>query len=476
MLGLLIIMLIFPKEGIKITDNFSLQFTSWNDFLKPIKNTDISDILENNQITDIDTLLEKKEIFDSVYIDSVLVVYKPVEISVDSTLQEIEFQEGNDSLLFDFFKELLTIKNTGKRIHILHYGDSQIEVDRMTSYFRYRLQKSFGGYGPGFHSGIQAFNFSAPLVVSYSDNWSRYNLFPRKDSLVTHRRYGLTTTFSMFKSVADTLNEEKTAWIQFRKSPTAYSTARVYNNISLFYGHNHSEVKLEVYDGENIVSSDILPASTSLKIKKWKFDHTPSKLKFVYTGTSSPEIYGYSFENSTGIFVDNISVRGSAGLFFGSMDLALLQQIFNSLNTRLILLQFGGNAVGKDTVSMKRYVKYFGAQIGYLQKIAPNVKIIVIGPGDMSEKHKNNYVTRPKLPFLINKMKEEVLRRNCGFWNMYEAMGGENSMPSWVFHEPALAEKDFVHFSPQGSNIIAQMFYKSLMYEYNKFLNQQIVK
>lgn len=405
-----------------------------------------------------------------------MVVYKPVEINVDSTLQQIEFQKGNDSLLFDFFKELLTIKSSGKKIHILHYGDSQIEVDRMTSYFRYRLQKSFGGYGPGFHSGIQAFNFSAPLVVSYSDNWFRYSLFPHKDSLITHRRFGLTTMFSMFKSVADTLDEEKSAWIQFRRSPTAYSTARVYNNISLFYGHNSTDVKLDVYDGENIVASDILEASDGLQIKKWKFNHTPSKLKFVYTGTSSPEIYGYLFENSTGVFVDNLSVRGSAGLFFGSMDLSLLQQLFYSLNTRLLLLQFGGNAVGGDTTSIKRYVKFFGAQIGYLQKIAPHVQIIVIGPGDMSEKYKNNYITRKKLPFLINKMKKEVLKRNCGFWNMYQAMGGENSMPSWVFHDPPLAEKDFVHLSPQGSNIIAQMFYKSLMYEYNKYLNSQIVK
>jgi hypothetical protein len=57
---------------------------------------------------------------------------------------------------------------------------------------------------------------------------------------------------------------------------------------------------------------------------------------------------------------------------------------------------------------------------------------------------------------------------------MYEAMGGENSMPSWVFANPALAKKDFTHFTYRGSEIIAQMFYNSLLYEYNVYNNRKI--
>lgn len=476
LLGLAVLMSVFPKDGIKITKNFSLQFTNWDDFLNPSKNTDISEILQNNQVLDNDSIGISQERFDSVYIDSVLVVYKPMEISVDSTIQRIDLPKANDTLLFNLFKYLGSLRASGDKVHVLHYGDSQIEVDRMTSYFRYKLQSTFGGYGPGFNTGIQAFNFSEPMVVSYSNNWFRYGLFPHKDTLVHHRRFGLTTAFSMFKAINDTSDAEKSAWIMFRPSPTANSNARKYSQAIFYYGHNKSPFKLEVFDGETNISTEEIPENAGFGIKKWNFDHTPGKLKFVFTGKSSPEIYGYSFESYNGVMVDNLSVRGSAGLFFGSMDFGLLRQFYTTMNVRLILLQFGGNAVGGDSSSIKKFIKYFGAQIGYLQKLAPNAKIIVIGPGDMSEKYKNNYVTREKLPYLIDLLKKEALKRDCGFWNMYEAMGGKNSMPSWVFHNPPLAEKDFVHLSPQGSNIVAKMFYKSLMNEYNRFLNQQISK
>jgi len=48
-------------------------------------------------------------------------------------------------------------------------------------------------------------------------------------------------------------------------------------------------------------------------------------------------------------------------------------------------------------------------------------------------------------------------------------MGGKNSMPSWVFAKPALANKDFTHFTYRGATLVAEMLYKSIMSEYEKF-------
>lgn len=473
--GLGILMLIFPKDGIKITDDFSLKFITWNEFLNPTKNTDISEILENNAIEEDTVKFVEVENVDSVYIDSVLVIYKPVSISVDSTLQRIDFPENADTLLDDLFLTLTSLKNSNKLIHILHYGDSQIEVDRMSDYFRMKLQGTFGGYGFGFHSGIQAFDFKLPVVVSYSEGWNRYKVFPHKDSVVLHRRFGITTSFSMFKEIIDSTDTEATAWIQFDKAPNGYADVRKYNQVRFYYGYNQTDVNVEISDGETPLYSDILPANQSLQIKTWTFESTPENLKFTFSGTSSPEIYGYSFESYSGVMVDNLSVRGSGGLFFGRFDLSLTSQIYSSMNVKLILLQFGGNAIGGDSSSIEKYVEYFGNQMKYLKNIAPQAQIIVIGPADMSEKDKNSYVTRKNMPFLVEQIKKTALEQNCAFWNMYEAMGGENSMPSWVFHDPPLAEKDFIHFTPNGAKIVAQMFYKALIVEYNEYVQKQNV-
>ena len=42
-----------------------------------------------------------------------------------------------------------------QKIRIIHYGDSQIEGDRMSNYLRTVLQKKFGGYGVGLIPAIQ---------------------------------------------------------------------------------------------------------------------------------------------------------------------------------------------------------------------------------------------------------------------------------------------------------------------------------
>ena len=123
---------------------------------------------------------------------------------------------------------------------------------------------------------------------------------------------------------------------------------------------------------------------------------------------------------------------------------------------------------------MKKRLKVTGdglkAQITRLQMLCPDAAIIVIGPGDMSTKEKDNYVTYEFLPEVVETLKEAALSTGCGFWNMYEAMGGHNSMPSWVNADPELARPDYVHFSARGARLVANMFYNALIFEYNNYL------
>ena len=57
---------------------------------------------------------------------------------------------------------------------------------------------------------------------------------------------------------------------------------------------------------------------------------------------------------------------------------------------------------------------------------------------------------------------------------MYKAMGGMNSMPSWVTADPPLAGADYTHFTPRGAQIISEFFYKALIIEYETYNNQNI--
>ena len=191
-----------------------------------------------------------------------------------------------------------------------------------------------------------------------------------------------------------------------------------------------------------------------------------------FEGFDSPDFYGIELAEKNGIIVDNIALRGSSGTIFTKSDYVHSLKMYQDLNPGLIILQFGGNVMPyiKDQEAIDRYGRWFKSQINRIKNLCPETSIIVIGPSDMSTKEKENYVTYPYLPAVVEALKEAALSSDCAYWDMYMAMGGLNSMPSWVNAEPELARPDYVHFSARGARLVANMFYNALIFEYNNYL------
>ena len=83
----------------------------------------------------------------------------------------------------------------------------------------------------------------------------------------------------------------------------------------------------------------------------------------------------------------NIAMRGSSGTSFGAVDYGSMSFMHKTLNTKLIILQFGGNSVPhfKDSSAVKNYAYRFKKQIEYVQSCSRDAAIIVIGPSDMAQ-------------------------------------------------------------------------------------------
>jgi hypothetical protein len=50
-----------------------------------------------------------------------------------------------------------------------------------------------------------------------------------------------------------------------------------------------------------------------------------------------------------------------------------------------------------------------------------------------------------------------ALDTKTGFWNLFAAMGGKDSMPVYVANKPAWAGKDYTHFTRAGGDHVASM-------------------
>ena len=220
-------------------------------------------------------------------------------------------------------------------------------------------------------------------------------------------------------------------------------------------------------------SSRIVKPSKKVQSLTWQLPKEIKNVKMHLSGEA--DVYGIAVDGGEGVSLTNIPMRGSDGTFFTRIDVQAMKQMLHDLDTRFIIMEFGGNALPalRDSTGIEKYSKFFGLQIDRMKSVCPEAVIMVIGPADMSIKINGVLQTYPLLPYLVDCMKDTCMARNVAFWNMYEVMGGRNSMPAWVAHQPIWAASDYIHFSQRGAERISDLLWQSLMnyYNYYKLIN-----
>jgi lysophospholipase L1-like esterase len=441
----------------------------------PLQYKDISDIktlLQDTSGMSPDSLANnsKKKLSLVTQTQAIKKTYK--KDSLKNIIQSLEFPPERDELLDPFFSILSQLTQSSQLIRILHYGDSQIEADRITSYFRNQMQREFGGGGVGFIPITPVNPASISYVFETSPNWSRYTI------LNTHKKdnepdYGILGNFSRFTSRNQIQDVESEAWVLLKNPNITYSNASKFNRCKLMFSGNRAPLFIQLKKEETIIDADIFPSEQNIKIVDWEVETGARNLLVTMKGKDSPDLYGISLDNNKGIAVDNIPLRGSSGLEFTRIYKSPYHKILDKLNVKLIILQFGVNAVINMSANIPRYEKAFLKQLLLIRQSQPGIPVIVIGVSDISKNTPEGYVTNNAVEKIRDAQKRAAFEAGCVFWDMYEGMGGKNSMPSWVFAQPSLAQKDFIHLNPLGARIIGEMFFRSLMKEYNKYLQKK---
>lgn len=457
---------LFPNEGLNL-GLFRLKFIDKEQLLweKEIVKKDISAIVESVDTSLLNIDDELTQMADSS--DGSMGAPVKVNYSMNSA-SSVRTNKSFDAQIQMFFQKLNAVAEEKKKIRILHYGDSQIEGDRMTSFIRQRIQEQFGGYGPGLIPANNVYP-TFTFVQGFSENFTRYTCFGG-DKLAS-RKYGLLNSVARFspEKMDSTSGLEKEAWIELAPGKSAYARAKVYNNVKLFYNSCTVPCTVSVYQGETVIHEEALNTDGKYHAMKLSFSEPPGKLRFVFKGTHSPNIMGFSLEGDFGVQVDNIGMRGSSGTFFGSIDQGLFATQMSELNADMIIMQFGGNSIPaiKDSAQVVNFARYIRGQLLTLKKLRPNAAIMMIGPSDMSTLIDGQYQTYPLLPYTVEQLKKATEGVGVGYWDLYDAMGGLNSMPAWV--EKGLAGSDYIHFTNKGASIAAQLFYDAFMKEYLKY-------
>jgi alginate O-acetyltransferase complex protein AlgI len=362
----------------------------------------------------------------------------------------------------DPLKQFLdSLRYSKGQVRIMYYGDSQIEGDRVTSYLRQALRKGRGGTGPGLFLPLMPVMYTRSVWIRSSSNWKRYNYLSYKSGEISHRNLGPFMAVCRYLPQGETTSEPERAYVRIRPSNVADKGASQYDILRIFYGNAQSIVNIEVKSGNTELLKDTLTRGTTYNEIGCPLNGK-SDIEIEFEGRVSPDIYGISIESSTGIIVDNIPQRGSAGLEFTMVNSDNLKESYKKLSPDLFVLQYGLNIVKNIRDNYAYYQKGLIRQISLLKEISPTTSILVVGVTDMALNEGDSIKSYGNIPFIIDAQKQATREADATFWDSYSAMGGKSSIIRWTEKKPPLAQKDFIHFTYTGADTLSEMLVTSL--------------
>jgi D-alanyl-lipoteichoic acid acyltransferase DltB (MBOAT superfamily) len=400
---------------------------------KTLNRIHVEQIVETLKTTSADTITP----VDSVPATSKILSFDPMQGFLDS----LRFSRG--------------------QLRIMYYGDSQIEGDRISSYLRQTLRKGYGGTGPGLFLPLMPVMYTKSVWLRSSSNWKKYNYISYKTGEISHRNLGPFMAICRYLPEGEKASVPVKAFVRIRPSNFADSASSEYDILRMFYGNTEDIVNVVVKAGDNEVFADTL--------KKGKgYNEIVCSLKgakdilIEFTGKVSPDIYGISIESKTGLIIDNIPQRGSAGLEFTMVDRDNLAEAYRELSPDLFILHYGLNIVKNVRDDYSYYQKGLRRQLSLLKEISPFTTILVISVTDMAVNVGDSIESYRNIPAIIDAQKRATLEAGVTFWDSHKAMGGESSIIKWAKMKPPLAQKDYVHFTYSGADTLSKILADAL--------------
>jgi lysophospholipase L1-like esterase len=498
---------LFPDGKWQISENWSIQFIKFSDWIDnaPVseEQKDVSqftalaekistqqqldDSLNSTELAIPDTLSNSQQdsLSDSSWVETDL---PPLVFQDSLYTKPIEFADSiQQTALLQFFAALEQVRKSKELVRFLHIGDSQIEGDRITAYLRKKFQQQFGGGGIGL-VGITEVNKARTTVhISATSNWKKYAIYGNGDK-GTHNQYSVLHSFFRFtpplKQVSDSIAQPDSVLLRrlakldtndIKKARVTYKffdKKEKYQFIKVFYRNPTAPFRWKCYLNDSLAFQGTVKKMAFYDYLQLSVEKPAQQVRIEIEANYSPDILGVAFDNEVGIALDNIPLRGSSGTEITKMSQSYLAMQLQNLNTKFIIMQFGVNIVPYQRAEYSFYEKTFYYQLQALKKAAPQADILVVGVSDMSKVIDGKYASYPNISAIREAQRNAAFKAGCAFWDLYEAMGGENAMISWVAAKPPLAAKDYTHFSQKGADVVAELLYNALMSSYKEYLTK----
>ena len=437
---------VFPADGIRLAGK-RLRFASYEGRVRELTERKL----------DVDSLLNAVQQRFAMQQDT-LAYYRDFFYGNPDRI----YLPDDDYTFFDpVFRAFERAREEGRTVRVVHYGDSQIELDRISSNLRDALQERFGGEGTGMFPALT----TTPMAsVSHyaSGGFVAYQLVGDSTTRrAAHRRYGPLA--QLVGAYAD-----GTVTIRGLREKSTLERVRTFSSVSVLYGQAGEDFSVTA-QSDTLKPRPVTRTRDGVTWTTWTFARPVDRATLRFTGTA--EIYGLATDGTAGVTVDNVPMRGSTGTVLTRIDTTLMKTAYELDDTQLVILQFGGNFMpaARSSKAISGYMDEVREQIAWFQDAVPGGKVLFIGPSDMAvwNEEEGRIHSYRHLAEVVDSLKAVTLAAGAAYWDLYGMMGGANSMPQWVRHSPALAGPDYVHFTPAGAKVVGETLSRSFLTYYD---------
>ena len=330
------------------------------------------------------------------------------------------------------------VRSTQRPARIGVIGDSYIEGDILTADIRKLLQDEYGGSGVGYvplSSNLTGFR---QTVRQSCKGWTVHEIRDKgtKDSMKTlSGQYftagdGAKTTFKGTASYPHLDSWNKTTVLVIAP-----------NGGSVTVGNETTELE----PSPNVQAISSVGQFKSVDI----------------TSTPGVEFLGAYLDGSSGILVDNMSLRGNSGITHRNISVELADAMSKHIDYDMIIVEYGINALSSKQKDYSGYKKLMKRTIGRLREAYPNADILMLGIGDRGQKIGTNIQSVPTSQNMVSAQRDAAREMGILFWDTREAMGGEGASIEW--RQKGLINPDYIHLNQKGGKELGSRFAKALI-------------
>jgi len=337
--------------------------------------------------------------------------------------------------------------------HVIHFGDSLIEMELLPGPMRRLLQQKWGDCGHGFVLSSRPKAWYIPYDLSYdpAPEWISYDM---KDTKTRDRCFGL--------GGATGIAVRPNAWVKAGTTAKGVVGRKV-SRFEVLFPIEPTGGPLDIkVDGSKVGTIDTAGAGYQDGYAEIPVPDGPHAIE-ITARKKDTRLQGIVLDREgPGVIYDACGINGSGVTTYLSADKTCWENALRHRNPDLVLIGVGTNDTS-DSLDLVTYKQNMQRLVLRVREALPNASIMLVAPLDRARKQGAELVTHPTTPKIVATQRALAREMGVAFWSAFDAMGGVGSMARWYNARPQFGAGDFFHPTPKGGEVLGEMFYNALM-------------